>query len=316
MDNRFTSSNRYRQLVRICNMYYVENLSQKEIADKLHLSRPHVSRLLQTAREEGIVKISIVDYFSEEHYLEKELRSKYNLLDVVVINTDGYDEQDALISLADAMTTLLNASIKNDTIIGVGSGHTVHEVLNNIKPLNKKNIDIVPLHGAFGSHATYYQANANAQLLGERLRSHCWQLNAPAYLTSSVTRNTLLEEPDIKKVLEILGKTSVVVTGILAFPNPFLLSNYQNSNIVEELENQRVSTVVGGIYINADGETVVSKALANKHIGITPESMRLVPKVIAVAYGSEKVRAIDAGLKSGYIDVFLTTTETATALLK
>ena len=46
-------------LSRIAWMYYNDEMTQKEIADRLGLSRIKVLRLLKQAREEGIVEIKI-----------------------------------------------------------------------------------------------------------------------------------------------------------------------------------------------------------------------------------------------------------------
>ena len=49
-----------RLLVKVSKFYYEEGLSQDEIIKRLNLSRSKVSRLLQQARDEGIVQISVV----------------------------------------------------------------------------------------------------------------------------------------------------------------------------------------------------------------------------------------------------------------
>ena len=46
-----------RLLTRVSKMYYEQSLTQQQIADRLYLSRPKVSRLLKQARDEGTVPI-------------------------------------------------------------------------------------------------------------------------------------------------------------------------------------------------------------------------------------------------------------------
>ena len=48
-------------LTRVAWLYYVEQLNQQEIADRLRLSRVKVTRLLQRARDEHIVEVRIAD---------------------------------------------------------------------------------------------------------------------------------------------------------------------------------------------------------------------------------------------------------------
>lgn len=64
-----------RLLTKVAQMYYDENKTQQEIADKYGISRPSVSRLLQKAREKGIVEIKVHNEFSFT-VLEKELEKK------------------------------------------------------------------------------------------------------------------------------------------------------------------------------------------------------------------------------------------------
>lgn len=49
----------YDKIVLVANLYYKNNLSQREIANRLNISRPWVSKLLSRAEDLGIVKIKI-----------------------------------------------------------------------------------------------------------------------------------------------------------------------------------------------------------------------------------------------------------------
>ena len=64
-------------ILKICNLYYFEELTQQEISKRLGISRPHVSRLLKLAREVGIVNISLKDPYSQEQKFEKKTRRPF-----------------------------------------------------------------------------------------------------------------------------------------------------------------------------------------------------------------------------------------------
>ena len=53
-------------LTKIAYYYYKQELTQSEIAQRLHMSRQRVNRLLKKSRELGIVDINIKGY---EEYL-------------------------------------------------------------------------------------------------------------------------------------------------------------------------------------------------------------------------------------------------------
>lgn len=60
-------------------MYYLLDYNQNDIAKKLGVSRPTVSRLLQQAKEEGIVEIKINDPAEDIQQLATQLEQKFNL---------------------------------------------------------------------------------------------------------------------------------------------------------------------------------------------------------------------------------------------
>ena len=53
--------NDLRLMIKACDMYYNENLSQQEIASKLNISRPTLSRLLASAKEQNLIQIQVSD---------------------------------------------------------------------------------------------------------------------------------------------------------------------------------------------------------------------------------------------------------------
>ena len=70
-------------LVEVARMYYDQDLTQQEIADKIYVSRSRVSRLIKKAKALGIVEIIIKPSFENHHNLEKILRDRFSLKDVL-----------------------------------------------------------------------------------------------------------------------------------------------------------------------------------------------------------------------------------------
>ena len=68
-----------RLMVKVCKLCYEENMSQAEVSEKLHISKPQVSRIINAAREKGILNIYISNPFAEELELEKIFIEKYGL---------------------------------------------------------------------------------------------------------------------------------------------------------------------------------------------------------------------------------------------
>lgn len=60
---------RLHKILEVAKMYYIENLTQSEIAKELNLSRPSISKMLNEAKESGIVTININSPFSDNELL-------------------------------------------------------------------------------------------------------------------------------------------------------------------------------------------------------------------------------------------------------
>jgi len=60
-------------LARAARLYFIEGLSQKEVADKMQTTRSNVSRMLTAARDRGVVQIRILDTAGRDHDLEEQL---------------------------------------------------------------------------------------------------------------------------------------------------------------------------------------------------------------------------------------------------
>ena len=70
-----------------------------------------------------------------------------------------------------------------------------------------------------------------------------------------------------------------------------------------------------GVFLAADGEPVQTD-LTERMIGINAEQMRAIPEVITIAYGTAKIPAAHAALRSGLITGLVTHTSFAHALLE
>ena len=71
-------------LARAARLYFVDGLSQKEVADKMQTTRSNVSRMLTAARERGVVQIRILDSAGRDHDLEEQLMDQFGLSEALV----------------------------------------------------------------------------------------------------------------------------------------------------------------------------------------------------------------------------------------
>ena len=71
----------------MARLYHERVLSQSQIAERLELSQPTVSRLLKRAEAEGIVRVVVTHPSGTHPGLEEGLQEKYGLREAMVVET-------------------------------------------------------------------------------------------------------------------------------------------------------------------------------------------------------------------------------------
>lgn len=300
-----------RLLVKLSQMYYEQDKSQKEISEALGISRAQISRLLKKAREENIVTIQINDPSVSETSLEKALIKRYGLTDAVVINTAGIAMAQQLEEFGRLAGPRLDHYIKDRDIVGIMSGRTISQLIQGIGSFPRKNLKILPLVGGIGSRNSSWQANSIAEVFASKTNSTSYTLNAPSVLQSEAARDLMVNEPEISSLLKMGTVCDVSIVGIGA-------AAVGSSNVIagaltqEDIEKLKQIGAVGSIcisYYDRVGK-LLHPEIESRMIGQSIDSISN-SKVIAVAIGEEKIIAIDTALKNGYVDVFITNVETA-----
>jgi deoxyribonucleoside regulator len=113
----------YRQdlqlMAQIARLYYEKNLTQQDIADQLNLSRQKVSRMLLRAREEGIVRITVLDPIPTNRDLERELQEVSGLRHVVLIAGEGLEEETLRRRIGLAGAEFISRMIVDGQVVGI-----------------------------------------------------------------------------------------------------------------------------------------------------------------------------------------------------
>lgn len=303
-----------RLLTKVSQMYYDENKTQQEIADKYGISRPSVSRLLQKARQKGIVEIKVHNEFSFT-VLEKELEKELNLREVIITPTDKDEGLKQL--LAEAAAGYLTRILKDDDIIGISWGTTLAYVPEYIKN-ETRDVVFVPLVGGVGQSRLDVHSNQIVLNLARAFNGKWQLLHAPAIVDSEEVRKSLLSDTNISRSLEIASNSNVALIGIGAplAPNSTILeTGYYNDKVLNDLERAGAVCDLCSIFINSEGK-VCNVELNQRVIGISTDNLKKIPIVTAVAGGVDKHEAILAALKGHYINVLVTDEKTGEFLLR
>lgn len=298
------------KMVLAATLYYKEKLSQQEIAKRLNVSRPWVSKLLSRAEDLGIVKIEIVSPLSGNSELERNLCEKYGLQHAGVADKKDRD----YVSLAAAQYFV--SQLESNDVVGIGWGDAISRFLRELTPLHLPNVHTVPLAGSFGATKETLP-NYHAIELARKLGGQPHLLHLPAFCGSQEEYD-LLSESQMWNELRHMGEhADLAVVGIGTLFSSFLTRN----QVLSEGEQKELAEAgaVGDVilhFLNEEGESVETELTKRLlRVDIT-EVKKHARTLIAIAEGLEKLPVIRAALRCGLADSFFTDTETAEALLK
>ncbi|WP_207911045.1 sugar-binding transcriptional regulator [Paenibacillus albiflavus] len=289
-------------LAKVAWLYYIEQMTQKEISDHLSITRIKVIKMLEMAREKKIIQFQFSTSDRKKIDLESKLIKKYNLKDAFIVPFSSDNKVNDAIAQAAAM--YIDDIISDNAYISMGYGDTVSKVLNNLATISNKNISIISMTGGVAP----YLPNNKSSIF----RAKLYLLPSPLFMSSKETAINIKKEEPIKEIIEMtnLSQISVVGIGGMNEEATVLTSHILNSNDFIKL---KMKGAVGDIlmhFIDEDGNLVDSE-IEEKLVSIDLEKLREKGNVIGVAAGKNKIEAIKAALKGGYINTIITDESTA-----
>jgi len=303
-------------MAKVADLYYLRNLTQQTIAERLGLSRPTVSRLLTRSRTTGIVRIEVTPPDGTYHPLEHGLEEMFHLREAVVIGSRSESPTATRRALGRAAAAYLDRLLRGGERIGISWGMTLGAVIDHVRPRPLRTT-VVPLVGGLGQAAPGIHANELARRLGEAHRGRVHLLHAPAIVAHRGVRDALLSDPRIHHVLDLARRVHVALVGIGALvPSSTLIeSGYVAAAEIGALRRQGA---VGDVCTRAFGldGAPPSETLDARILAVTLDDLRRIPTVIGVAGGLEKAEAILGALRGGLVDVLVTDYLAARAVLR
>ncbi len=293
-------------MVEVARLYYEHDYSQVEIAKKLGVSRPKVSRLLKKARENGIVRVEIRDPYQQGTVLEAGLAKEYGLIKVIVVPTDS-DSGVVKKRLGFAASRLLDELVQEGEIVGVSWGTTMHQVALQLSDKFYKNLTVVQLNGGISRAEFDTRATETVRIIGEKLHARTFLLPLPAIVENEQVKKAILEDNNIAHILDLGRKARIAVYTIGSFNEESVLvkAEYFDQKEVKQLLDAGAVADICSRIINKEGDPC-SEELNDRTIGIDLNDLKQKEYAIAVAGGAEKLEAIRAALKGGYCNVLIT----------
>lgn len=313
-----TDDDRLEFLGQIAAWYYEDDLDQVAIGRRIGKSRSMVSRLLQEARDEGLVQFRVLYPLRRDTVLEDELTRTFDLENArVLAGAEGLEYDAMMRRLGRLASRALERRLHSRMHVTVGWGSALHHVTRAMPEFQLDDVMVLQAMGSVGDGDPAIDGADLARRLATKLNGDFRSLAAPLFVDREGTAQSLLADRTIAATLAMARSAEVAVTGIGSIDSS--LSGLRRAGYFdnEELDNLRNDGVVGDLmgYLLDDSGNVVDIPQNRKVVALHPSELSNVRTVIGVAGGAAKASAILAALRAGYLDVLVTDAPAAEAIL-
>lgn len=311
-------ANELHLMAKVAHMYYGQGIRQNEITERLNIHQSTVSRLLKRAVKAGIVRITVAVPPGVHAELEEALERKYGLAQAIVVDA-GADEEQIIRDIGASAAFFVETTVKKNQVIGISSwSASLLAMVDAMRPSQcGVGSKVVQILGGVGNPGAQVHATQLTQRLASLISGSPVLLPALGVVASPRARNVLLKEPYVEEAMALFDSLDVALVGIGALEPSKLLSSSGNRFSPAELRELQSHGAVGDIclrFFNERGEPVRTP-LNDRVIGIDLNQLRRVSRVVGVAGGGRKMRAILGALRGRWINVLITDRGTARALL-
>ncbi len=306
------NNSRRQLLADIATLYYKDKQTQDEIARKVGYSRSAVSRLLTEAEDQGIIEITINYPLLREPEFERRLRERYGLEAAFVINAGESSDEHLLQLLGRIGALFLEQQLRDNMIVGIGWGTSLFEMVNALPHMPFSDISVVQVIGASGSKSdTRIDGPDLAAFLASKLNASHQFLHAPLFLDSVAAKNSLISQKQIQDTLNVANQVNMALLGIGTIEIDPQFSSIYRTGFVNDSDIRQIKKYGGignfcGVIVDANGKILdidVNHRVMAVDLNVLKENGT---KIVGVAAGARKSKAIDAVLKGGWLDVLIT----------
>jgi DNA-binding transcriptional regulator LsrR (DeoR family) len=316
---RAPTDGQLRLITKVARMYHERGVRQTDIAEALHISQARVSRLLKRATELGIVRTVVAAAPGVHTELEEALEGRYGLAEAVVVDVEGSNE-DVIAALGSVGATYLETTLTGRERIGISSwSQTLLAAVDRMRPFRLPGAEsVVQLMGGVGNSSVQTQGNRLLTEFARLVGATATFVPAPALVGNRTMRESLLNDAAMESIANDWAHLTMVLAGIGSLPPSPLLRASGNAADLADQDRLHAAGAVGDVclrFFDAAG-TLVPSDLDDRVVGIDADTLRRIPRRIGIAGGESKHKAIHAAVSGGWVNVLITDTGTAAALLQ
>ena len=316
----FSEDQRYYLKLKALSSLYEEGLSKTNIAKNLKISRVTLDKLLEEAKSEGMIKYEIVDVRGQMRIIqtEKEMRERFGLHDIRLVDTGQADEASAVNRIAQEGAAYVSQILKSNMRIGLTWGRTLSSMINELNPNPQiLGLTVYTLVGG-ASTSSNFQPNLLAQRFINKYDGQAIVMTAPFMFQREELCAEVKKEPSIAQILRASRDVDLTLVGIGEEPEEGAerLSDYPfDKEMIAQLVKASAVGDICGNFFDINGK-LCDTPLRNRIVSIDINELLSHRLVVGMGGGKKKIRSILGALHGGYLDVLITDLNTALHVLE
>ncbi|WP_124055394.1 sugar-binding transcriptional regulator [Arcanobacterium ihumii] len=312
MCNGESDRKRLHLLIDVARAYYDDGQSQAEISRRIGYSRPTVSRMLQEAKDLGLVTIKISHPLERLERLEEQICAMFQVEKTLVSQHSGP------IGPPQLAAEFVASQTPRDGLIAVSNGSSISATVDALPQQHRSNSCVVQMLGSLGRSNPLEDSPEICRRMAAKLGGTYRILPAPLVLDSPATAKYLRKDGQVAAVLELAARADLALVGVGALvanvPGQ-IFQGWYPADIDRRIAQQGAVGHICAHHLDSAGNHIETP-LCKRIIAMDVEKLRTIPQVVAVAWGNEKISALRAALKGGYVNTFVTDEATAIALVQ
>jgi DNA-binding transcriptional regulator LsrR (DeoR family) len=300
-------------LVEVARHYYLDSMSQSEIAAFYNLSRPTVANILKECREKGVVEIRINDSSPFSSEPGKKLSERFGLATVCVVPNEA-DYSLTLYKTCQEAAGFIASLFGDRMKIGISWGMALYHTIRQLPKKGLVDCEVAQLMGGLGALALFYDGSELARILAEKLNGRSYPFLSPLLVKTPELRQALLSEPGIRETVEKTRTLDIALVGLSSDQpedSALVRAGFLSAEEARDIYEKGSCGHLCGYHYDSDGR-FMDIPVNKRVVGIDIDSFLNIKRRIGIACGRQKSRAIYAALKGNLItDLF---TDELTAL--
>ncbi len=301
--------------IRAAWLYYMEGLTQDQVAQELGMTRARVLRMLAAARQDGTVQIRVQSSLTRCVALERIIEKQYAIERVIVIPSPA--DESKLPGILGAMVGAYVADALADNMsIGLGWGQTLSAALSSLPKRPYQGVRVVSLLGGL-TRVSAFNPSEFAWRFADQIAAECYLMAAPVFAPDVHTRAALMHHSGMQDLSRRVAQLDLAIVSVGDLSPRSTIAKF-GLLTQTQLASLEEAGAVGDVlcrFIDANG-AIVDHDINERVIAIHPDDLSSARKLVLASGGWYKFTAILAAIRLLHPNVLLTDEVVAERLTK